>query len=145
MKWIIRLIKIGAVLGTLGILGIIAGYFYLAPQIPSIDGIREIALSYPRLPLVVSHVMGGLGIHPALVPLIRRTRSLYLDTSGILEFWREVARDVGPDRVVFATGVPFTDPGMLVSNVQYARSLDDDAKRLISGDTVRRLMAGAGR
>ncbi len=47
MKWIIRLLKAGALLGVIGILAISAGYFYFAPQIPSIDGIREIRFQVP--------------------------------------------------------------------------------------------------
>jgi penicillin-binding protein 1A len=47
MKWFIRLIAAGVILAATGILGIIAGYFYLAPQIPPIDGIREIRFQVP--------------------------------------------------------------------------------------------------
>ena len=107
-----------------------------------VNGVREIALAHPALPMVFSNVVGGLGIHPAVVPLIRRLPNLYIDTTGVLEFWREVARDVGPERVLFATGAPFTDPGIYASNVQYARGLDDQAKRLICGDNLRRLLGG---
>jgi len=108
-----------------------------------VSNLRELALAYPNLPLIVSHVMGGLGVHPALVPLIRRVRNLHLDITGILEFWSRVACEVGPERVFFATGAPFTDPGILISNVQYAPDLDDAAKRLIGGDNLRRLLEAA--
>ena len=92
--------------------------------------------------MICSHVVGGLGIHYAIVPLIRRVKNLYIDTTGILEYWREVAREVGPDRVLFATGAPFADPGIYVSNIQYARELDETAKRMICGDNLRRLLGG---
>lgn len=110
------------------------------PGSAEIEGIRSLALAHPEIPLVFSHVMGGLGIHPAIVPLILQTQNVYIDTTGILEFWREVAHKAGPERVLFATGSPFTDPGILVSSVQYARRLDEDAKRLIYGDNLRRLL-----
>ena len=105
-----------------------------------VNGIRDIALAHPELPLILSHIMGGLGVHPAVVPLIKRVNNLYIDICGILEFWREVAREVGPERVVFATGAPFTDPGILISNVQYAHEVDEEAKKMIYGDNLRRLM-----
>ena len=105
-----------------------------------VDALRSIALDHPQLPMILSHVMGGLGVHPAVAYLIRRVPNIYLDITGILEFWRKVAYEVGPDRVLFATGMPFTDPGILVSNVQYARGLDESAKRMICGDNLRRLM-----
>lgn len=105
-----------------------------------VAGVREIALAHPGLPMVFSNVVGGLGIHPAVVPLIRRLPNTYIDTTGVLEFWREAAREVGPERVLFASGAPFTDPGIYVSNVQYARGLSEEAKRLICGDNLRRLL-----
>lgn len=107
-----------------------------------INGVREIALAHPQLPLVFSNVVGGLGIHPAIVPLVKRLPNLYLDITGILEFWREVAYDVGPERVLFATGMPFTDPGIYISNVQYARHLDAKAKQMICGGNLRKLLGG---
>lgn len=107
-----------------------------------INDIRDIALAHPDLPMIFSNVVGGLGIHYAIVPLIRRVRNLYIDITGILEFWSEVAQNVGPDRVLFATGMPFTDPGIYISNVQYARGLDETAKRMIYGDNLRRLLGG---
>jgi len=107
-----------------------------------VNGVREIALAHPELPMVLSHLFGGLGVHPAVVPLVRRTPNLYLDITGILEFWREVAAEAGPERVLFATGAPFADPGIFISNVQYERRLDETAKRNISGDNLRRLLEG---
>jgi predicted TIM-barrel fold metal-dependent hydrolase len=107
-----------------------------------VDAVRQLAQKHPKLPIVLSHVMGGLGVHPSVQYLIHRVPNVYLDITGILEYWRTVAIDVGAERVLFATGMPFTDPGILVSNVQYAHQLDDKAKRLIYGDNLRRLMGG---
>jgi predicted TIM-barrel fold metal-dependent hydrolase len=105
-----------------------------------VNGIRDIALAHPELPLILSHIMGGLGVHPGVVPLVRRLKNLYIDICGILEYWREVACNVGPERVLFASGAPFTDPGILISNVQYAHEVDERAKKMIYGDNLRRLM-----
>jgi predicted TIM-barrel fold metal-dependent hydrolase len=107
-----------------------------------VNGVRDIALAHPDLPMVLSHIMGGLGVHYGVVPLIRRLKNLYIDITGIIEYWREVAVEVGPERVLFATGMPFTDPGILVSNVQYATEIDEESKRMICGDNLRRLMEG---
>lgn len=111
-----------------------------APSDIHVNGIRDIALAHPKLPLVFSHVMGGLGVHPAVLPLMRRTPNTYIDGAGILEYWREAAQYPGPDRVLFATGFPTTDPGILISNFQYARDLDANAKKLMYGDNMRRLL-----
>ena len=84
--------------------------------------------------------MGGLGVHPAIMHLMRRVPNLYMDITGILEYWREVASEAGPDRVLFATGMPFTDAGILVANIQYAVGFSDDDKKLMAGDNLRRLL-----
>lgn len=105
-----------------------------------VNGVRDIALACPELPMVLSHVMGGFGIHPAVMHLMHRLHNLYIDNTGILEFWREAAREVGPERVLFATSAPFTDPGHFVPNIQYAIGFDEKAKKLMSGDNLRRLI-----
>jgi len=105
-----------------------------------VNGIRDIAMAFPNLPLILSHIMGGLGVHPAVAPLMHRVPNLHIDVTGILEYWREAARDLGPKRVFFATGMPFTDPGITISNIQYGSDLDADAKRLMCGGNLRRLM-----
>jgi predicted TIM-barrel fold metal-dependent hydrolase len=107
-----------------------------------VDMLRSIVLAHPDLPFILSHVMGGLGVHPGVTYLLRRVPNLHLDITGILEYWREAAKDAGPERILFATGMPFTDPGILVSNVQYARGLSTSEKRLICGGTLRRLLGG---
>ncbi len=109
-------------------------------QDSDVNGIREIALAHPELPVVLSCIMGGLGVHYGVLPLIRQTKNVYIDITGILRYWRDAARDVGPERVIFATGAPFTGPGILISNVQYALDLDENAKKLICGDNLRRLL-----
>jgi hypothetical protein len=105
-----------------------------------VNGIREIALAHPELPLVLSCIMGGLGVHYGVLPLIRQTKNVYIDLAAILRYWRDTARDVGPERVLFGTGAPFTEPGILISNAQYEPELDESAKKLIFGDNLRRLL-----
>jgi predicted TIM-barrel fold metal-dependent hydrolase len=107
-----------------------------------LDTVRTLALQHPGLPMILSHVMGGLGVHPGVLYLLRRTPNVYLDITGILEYWRTAAAEVGAERVLFASGMPFTDPGILAGNVQYALDLDDNAKKMICGDNLRRLLGG---
>ncbi|MBI2438912.1 MAG: amidohydrolase family protein [Lentisphaerae bacterium] len=105
-----------------------------------VNELRNLALAHPNLPLILSHVMGGLGVHYAVLPLIRRVSNLYLDITGILDYWRTVAYEVGAERVLFATGAPFTDPAILVSDVQYDERLTPQQKKMICGDNLRRLL-----
>ncbi|MCJ7738844.1 MAG: amidohydrolase family protein [Anaerolineae bacterium] len=110
------------------------------PDSTTMDQLRDICLAHPDLPMILSHVSGGLGIAYPTIPLMHRVPNLHLDITNIVDYWRKVVAGLGPERVFFATGMPFYDPAIFVSNVQYARDLDIDAKRLICGDNMRRLM-----
>ena len=105
-----------------------------------IRGIHEIAQAHPDLPLILSGVMGGLGLHPAASPLVRRVNNVMMDIAGIMDYWRKIAIEVNPEKILFATGAPFTDPGLFAANVQYDHMLDEDAKKLICGGNLRNLM-----
>ena len=111
-----------------------------SPDDQAIDHLGEICLAHPQLPMVLSHVSGGLGIAYSVLPLMRRVPNLHIDITGIMDHWRKVAAELGPQRVLFATGMPFYDPAILVSNVQYCHEIDTAAKRMICGDNLRRLM-----
>ena len=110
------------------------------PESWALDHLRTICLGRPDLPMVLSHASGGLGVAYPTIPLVRRVPNLHIDITGIVDYWRKVATQVGPERVLFATGMPFYDPAILVANVQYAHEIDEDAKRAICGGNLRRLM-----
>jgi predicted TIM-barrel fold metal-dependent hydrolase len=102
--------------------------------------LREICLAHPNLPMILSHVSGGLGISYTALPLMRRVPNLHLDITCVVDYWRKVARELGPRRVFFATGMPFYDPAIFVSNVQYALDLSFEQKKDIYGGNMRRLL-----
>jgi len=106
------------------------------------DAIYTMAKEHPGLPVILSRVMGGLGVHPAVPQMVRRLPNLYIDITAILNYWRTAAVDASPEKVLFASGLPFSDPSILVSNVQYAMEIDTTAKKLICGDNLRRLLGG---
>lgn len=105
-----------------------------------VDGVRSIALAHPELPLILSHVMGGLGIHSAVLPMMKQVGNVFIDGLGILEFWRRAALEIGPERVLFATGMPFADPGVLASDIQYAVDFSIDEKKQMAGGNLRKMM-----
>ena len=105
-----------------------------------LNAVRDIAIAFPDLNLVFSFVMGGLGIHPGILPLMKKIDNLYIDTLGILEYWRKAAREISPERVLFSSGIPFKDPGMFVSDIQYAVDFDENDKKLMCGENLRTLL-----
>lgn len=107
-----------------------------------IDKLREVCLAHPDLPLILSHNSGGLGIASATIPLMYYVSNLMIDTTTVMDFWTRAARELGPERVVFATGMPFYDPAIIVSNVQYDHRLDPAGKYMICSGNLRRLLEG---
>jgi predicted TIM-barrel fold metal-dependent hydrolase len=116
------------------------GATHSTPDAMTMDKLREICLAHPGLQMVLSHVSGGLGISYPSLPLIYRVPNLHLDITNIVDYWRNVVREVGPERVFFATGMPYYDPAILVSNVQYEPHCAEAAKRKICGDNLRTLL-----
>lgn len=112
------------------------------PDSLTMDKLREFCLAHPTLQMILSHVSGGLGISYPTLPLIYRVPNLHLDITSIVDYWREVAQEAGPERVFFATGMPYYDPSILVPNVQYDPQLSVEAKKKICGDNLRTLMEG---
>jgi hypothetical protein len=110
------------------------------PTVEAVNGLREICRAYPELPMVLSHVSGGLGISYPLLPLMHRVPNLHMDITSIVDYWRRVVQDLGPSRVFFASGMPFYDPAIFVSNVQYASDLSVADKQAICGGNIRRLL-----
>ena len=112
------------------------------PDALIMDSLRDVCLAHPGLQMILSHVSGGLGLAQPTLPLIYRVPNLHLDITSVVDYWREVSREAGPERVFFATGMPYYDPAILVSNVQYDPILSADAKRKICGDNLRALLEG---
>ena len=110
------------------------------PTDEAVGGLREICLTFPEIPMILSHVSGGLGIAYPLIPLMHRVPNLHMDITSIVDYWRHVVRDLGPTRVFFATGMPFYDPAIFVSNVQYASDLALEDKKAIYSGNIRRLL-----
>jgi len=110
------------------------------PDDSAVDHLRDIAQAFPNLPFILSHASGGLGIAKSFLPLMYRCPNLHLDITGILQYWRTALRELGPERVFFATGMPYYDPGTFVGNVQYEPGLTLEARKMICGGNIRRLM-----
>ena len=110
------------------------------PTDSEVDHLREIVLAFPQLPFILSHASGGLGIAKSVLLLMHRCPNLHLDITGILQYWRTVAQELGPERVFFATGMPYYDPGTFIGNIQYEPGLSIEARKLMCGGNIRRLM-----
>jgi len=77
--------------------------------------------------------------------LWERCDNLHLETATyeVHRGLETVCERFGPQRLVFGSGLPVRDAGGAIAPLLYA-DLSDEAKQLISGDTLRRLLKEAG-
>ena len=105
---------------------------------PAWPGIRDAALAFPRLPIVV--VYTGMLQGRNLFPLLEECPNVLADlTCASFQFVEEVARRFGSDRLVMASHFPTEDPGLYTTWVTYA-GVSEEARKNIAGDNLRRLL-----
>ncbi len=104
------------------------------------DGIYATCKAYPGLPIIVTEVR--YEEYRALYPLFEALPNLHIDLCWtIVHCGLEAAVErFGPQRFLFGSRMPIFSAGPALCYIQYAE-LGDEARRLIAGDNLRRLLA----
>jgi hypothetical protein len=104
--------------------------------------VASLLRDYVALPLVLTGLTYRLDRY--LYPLWSQYQNLYVDTSGYQGFQaiEAVVKRFGPERLLFGTNMPVYSPGAAIAAVTYA-DLSDEAKILIAGGNLRRLLEAA--
>jgi predicted TIM-barrel fold metal-dependent hydrolase len=108
------------------------------------DGLQWALGTHPDLPIILPRI--GLALDRLLLPLMARYPNLYVETSyynghGGL---KRLSDAVGPERLLFGTGMPAYAPGPAITLLTYS-GLDEHAKRVIGGANLARLLGVEGR
>ena len=102
----------------------------------------EIARKFPKLSIVIETQVQKILYHTRpLFLLMRDCRNILLETSnfagqGFVEY---VAREFGPDRLIFGSFLPVNDPLVAMGMILDAE-IPQDQKELIAGGNLRRLI-----
>jgi predicted TIM-barrel fold metal-dependent hydrolase len=113
--------------------------------VADIKGIEHMARRYPEVPILMGH-SGGYefaAIYEAM-RVARECPNAFLDLtlSGHFEGLVEVfVKDVGADKVLFGSDVPFLDPRGSIGRVVFARIPDADKEKIL-GNNMRGLLQG---
>jgi len=107
------------------------------------DGLDWLLGAFPDMPVIL--VRAGQAVDRLLLPFMDRHHNLYIETSyylgtGALE---RLSDRFGAERLIFGTGMPRYAPGPAITLVSYS-GLDEEAKRLVAGGNLRRLLRVAG-
>jgi predicted TIM-barrel fold metal-dependent hydrolase len=113
------------------------------PWVSEAAQIGDLARRFPNVSILMTHGgqinISGLGQADA-IEVLRRHGNVSIETSGVYrqDFLEDVARELGPERVLFGSNSPRMDVRLEIERVRWA-NLPDPARALILGDNARRL------
>jgi predicted TIM-barrel fold metal-dependent hydrolase len=107
---------------------------------PDWRDIREVALAFPRLPIVVLYT--GMLQGRRVLPLLASCPNVLTDlTCSSFQYIEYVCEHFGSGRLVMASHYPMEDPGLYTLPISYAK-VPQEAKESIAFGTVQRLVEG---
>lgn len=110
-----------------------------------LDAVGDLAGRYPRLPLILAEV--GYRSQRVILPLLETFPNVHLSIGRTFAVHRGIETTVerlGPERLLFGTGLAGYEPMLAVSMLLYCH-LGDDPKRLIASGNLDRLIGGIAR
>ena len=107
--------------------------------------IEELAVAFPRVPVVLGHMGHGNVVYiNASIDIAARNANVYLETSGMPMHTKikEAVERVGPERVLYGSDAPFHHPAVEILRVQVSglgpdlldRVLRTNGRALFLGD-----------
>jgi len=115
------------------------------PKQVNLDNVAQLAAVHPQLPLIVVEVQyRQLRI---LLPLLEAFANVYLSIGSnfcVHDGVERLVEKVGPERLLFGTGLPEVEPMMAVTLLTYS-GLGGREKRLVGAENLERLIAGVRR
>ncbi|MFC1885964.1 amidohydrolase family protein [Thermodesulfobacteriota bacterium] len=102
--------------------------------------------SFPELPLVLAHI--ARPFWDEAKDMAKRFPNLTFDCTGILhedfaqisdEFFVSMVREIGVERVMFGTDIPFVDPAPQIERMKRL-DLSEEEKRLIFSENAKRIL-----
>jgi predicted TIM-barrel fold metal-dependent hydrolase len=113
------------------------------PWVSEAAQVGELARRFPNVPIVMTHGgqinISGLGQADAM-QVLRRQANVCIETSGVYrqDFLEDVARDLGPERVMFGSNAPRMDIRLEIARIRWAK-VPDTARALMLGHNARRV------
>jgi hypothetical protein len=111
----------------------------------SLDDVARLAAAHPQLPLIVAE--GQYRQLRVLLPLLEAFANVHLSIGSnfcVHDGVERLVEKVGPERLLFGTGLPEVEPMMAVTLLAYS-GLGGREKRLIGAENLERLNAGVRR
>jgi predicted TIM-barrel fold metal-dependent hydrolase len=101
----------------------------------------DLALAFPKVPIVLAHMSQRL-TNDAVI-LAQRVPNIYLDTSDHMYMLGQYVRQLGVERFVFGSNLPFSTVGPELMKVRIRADLSEKDKSLILGGNLERIVTSA--
>jgi predicted TIM-barrel fold metal-dependent hydrolase len=106
-----------------------------------------LAMDFPDLPVVMAH-MGFMDVacNDAAIKMAKRAPNLYLETCGVSSqaSVAKAVREIGADRVLYGSDMPFHDPAFDIARIQYA-DISEEEKKMVLGGSAKKLLDSLGK
>ncbi|MBD3182752.1 amidohydrolase family protein [Candidatus Poribacteria bacterium] len=108
---------------------------------PTILG--KLAGQYPEVPVILGHSGGTPGGYDESIDAARKYDNVFLETCcssvmyGTIE---RFVREIGPDRILFGSDMPFVNANAQIGKILYAKISDDDKKKILGLNASRILL-----
>jgi len=96
--------------------------------------ILKIAKKYPELPIILAHLKEGA------INVLKECQKVYVETSGTLPDFIELAVDIDEDRILFGSDVPYYRYAPQIAIVE-AAEISQKAKRKIFCENFQKMLA----
>ncbi len=99
---------------------------------PSILG--NLAEKYPNVPVILGHSGGTLAGYDEAIAVAKKQKNVFLETCcstviyGMIE---RFVREVGADRILFGSDMPFVNENAQIGKILYAKISDEDKRKIL--------------
>jgi hypothetical protein len=115
-------------------------------SVDSPELVSEVASRHPDMPFLMGH--SGFGAWDASVRVAHECPNVYLElcaaysVRGVIE---KFVREIGSERVLYGTDLPWFDPAYVIGTVVWAEITDDDRRNILYRNAARLFPAVAAR
>jgi predicted TIM-barrel fold metal-dependent hydrolase len=101
--------------------------------------LEEMARSFPQATFIMAHG-GAPWLYDEALMVVRRTRNIVVDTTGMCGFWiTRMVEEIGPDRVAMGSDYPWNYLEPTIRGIEVAVR-NEDARDWVLGKTAARVL-----
>ena len=96
--------------------------------------LEKVAEEYPNVPILLGHSGGTPAGYDEAVDVAKKRENIFLETCGsgvIYGMIERFVREVGADRILFGSDMPFVNANAQIGKIMYAKISDEDKRKIL--------------